>query len=114
MTDCIFCGIARGTVPSRCLHADERIFAFHDTNPQAPLHVLVIPRKHVSTLNDLTQADDEIVGEMFRRAALIAREHGFAERGYRTVLNCNRDAGQTVYHVHLHVLGGRRFGWPPG
>lgn len=96
------------------VHRDEDLIAFNDINPQAPTHVLVIPRRHIATLNDLTDADDELVGKMFRRAAAIARERGHADGGYRTVFNCNREAGQTVFHVHLHVLGGRPFGWPPG
>lgn len=96
------------------VHRDEDLIAFNDINPQAPTHVLVIPRRHIATLNDLTDADDELVGKMFRRAAAIARERGHADGGYRTVFNCNREAGQTVFHVHLHVLGGRAFGWPPG
>ncbi len=96
------------------LHEDEQLVVLQDTNPQAPTHVLVIPRKHIPTLNDLSPEDDALVGAMFRRAAAIAREHGFADRGYRTVFNCNRGAGQTVFHIHLHVLGGRGLGWPPG
>jgi histidine triad (HIT) family protein len=111
---CLFCRIADGTVPSRQVYRDERIVAFHDIHPQAPLHVLVVPRRHVSTLNDLGAADDGLLGEMVRRAAAIAAEHGYAERGYRVVLNCNADAGQSVFHIHLHLLAGRRIGWPPG
>jgi histidine triad (HIT) family protein len=114
MTNCLFCRIVSGSAPARRIYSDERLYAFHDINPQAPLHALIVPRKHVATLNDLTEEDDGLVGTMFRRAAAIAREHGYDERGYRTVLNCNRDAGQSVYHIHLHVLGGRRFAWPPG
>ena len=95
---CLFCRIAQGTVPSRQVHSDDRILAFHDINPQAPLHVLVIPRRHVSTLNDLGPDEDGLVGEMVRRAAAIAADHGYSERGYRVVLNCNADAGQTVSH----------------
>ena len=101
-------------MPGTFLHEDEQLVVLQDTNPQAPTHVLVIPRKHIPTLNDLSPEDDALVGAMFRRAAAIAREHGFADRGYRTVFNCNRGAGQTVYHIHLHVLGGRGLGWPPG
>lgn len=111
---CLFCRIAQGTVPSRQVHSDDRIVAFHDINPQAPLHVLVIPRRHVSTLNDLGPDEDGLVGEMVRRAAAIAADHGYSERGYRVVLNCNADAGQSVFHIHLHLLAGRRIGWPPG
>jgi len=88
--------------------------AFRDINPQAPTHVLVIPKKHISTLNDLSNEDAETVGRLFLGAKAIARQEGVAEAGYRTVLNCNADAGQTVFHIHLHVLGGRRMTWPPG
>jgi histidine triad (HIT) family protein len=88
--------------------------AIEDVNPQAPVHVLVIPRRHIATLNDLTPDDDGLVGEMIRRAALIAKDRGIDQPGYRTVFNCNRGAGQTVYHLHLHLVGGRRMGWPPG
>jgi len=111
---CLFCRIIAGEVPGRFLHEDEQLVVLQDINPQAPTHVLVIPRKHIPTLNDLSPEDDALLGAMFRRAASIAQEHAFADRGYRTVFNCNRGAGQTVYHIHLHVLGGRRFGWPPG
>ena len=95
-------------------YQDDRLVVLQDINPQAPLHALVIPRKHVATLNDLSPEDDGLVGEMIRRAAAVAREHGVAERGYRTVFNCNGEAGQTVFHIHLHVLGGRPMAWPPG
>ena len=88
--------------------------AFQDLNPQAPLHVLIIPRRHIATLNDLTAGDDLLVGEMIRRAAAIAQEQGYADRGYRTLFNCNREAGQSVFHVHLHLLAGRSMAWPPG
>jgi histidine triad (HIT) family protein len=114
MSTCIFCRIAEGTLPARKLFTDDRLCAFHDANPQAPLHVLVVPRRHIATLNDLRAEDDGLVGEMFRRAAAIAHEHGYAERGYRTVINCNAESGQSVYHVHLHMLAGRRMTWPPG
>jgi histidine triad (HIT) family protein len=111
---CLFCRIVAGTVPSRQIYGDDRLVAFHDINPQAPLHVLVVPRRHVSTLNDLEPGDDALIGEMVRRAAAIAADHGYGDRGYRMVLNCNADAGQSVFHIHLHLLGGRRLGWPPG
>ncbi|MBE3073245.1 MAG: HIT domain-containing protein, partial [Acidobacteria bacterium] len=91
-----------------------RMVAINDVNPQAPMHVLVIPRRHIATLNDLTEEDAGLIGEMVRCAAAIARERGLADRGYRTVFNCNREAGQSVYHIHLHLLGGRGLGWPPG
>jgi len=114
VADCLFCKIASGEIPATIVHRDERLIAFRDINPQAPLHALIIPRRHVASLNDLGQEDDGLVGEMVRRAAAIAREHGHAERGYRTVFNCNADAGQSVFHIHLHVLGGRAMAWPPG
>ena len=114
MADCLFCKIAAGDVPAALVHQDEHLIAFKDINPQAPMHVLVVPRRHVSSLNELAETDDQLLGEMIRRAAAIAREHGHADRGYRTVFNCNADAGQTVFHIHLHVLGGRTFKWPPG
>jgi histidine triad (HIT) family protein len=114
MPDCLFCRIARGEARATIVHQDDRLVAFQDVNPQAPTHILIVPRRHISTLNDLTEADDGIVGEMVRRAGLIAGERGHAEGGYRTVLNCNADAGQSVFHIHLHLLAGRRFAWPPG
>ena len=114
MTDCLFCRIVRKEIPSSLVHEDDEVVAFRDINPQAPMHLLVVPVRHVGTLNDLSRDDDDLVGEMVRRAAALAKEHGYAERGYRTVFNCNADAGQTVFHIHLHVIGGRRMGWPPG
>ena len=114
MADCLFCRIIAGEIPGTKVYEDERVIAFKDINPQAPMHVLVVPRRHIASLNELSPADDGIVGEMTRRAAAIAKEHGHAERGFRTVFNCNADAGQTVFHIHLHVLGGRKLGWPPG
>jgi histidine triad (HIT) family protein len=114
MSDCIFCRIAAGTIPARLVHQSDDIVAFADLNPQAPLHLLIIPRRHIATLNDLGPGDGPLVGEMFQVAARLAREHGHADRGYRTVFNCNADAGQTVFHLHLHLLAGRGLGWPPG
>ena len=111
---CLFCRIIAGEIPGTFLYQDERLVVLQDINPQAPLHALVIPRRHIATLNDLSAEDDGLVGEMVRRAALVAREKGVAEGGYRAVLNCNREAGQTVFHIHLHVLGGRAMAWPPG
>lgn len=111
---CLFCKIIAGEVPAALVHEDERIVAFTDINPQAPMHVLVVPRAHVSTLNELTAEHDGLVGEMVRRGAALARERGFDGSGYRTVFNCNAQAGQTVFHIHLHVLGGRALTWPPG
>lgn len=114
MSTCLFCRIVAGEIPSTVVYQDEHLFAFRDVNPQAPAHVLIVPKRHVATLNDLTAADDGLVGEMVRRSGLIARELGHADSGYRTVFNCNAAAGQTVFHVHLHLLAGRNLGWPPG
>ena len=114
MPDCLFCRIAAGEIPASKVYEDDRLVAFNDINPQAPTHVLVVPRAHVATLNDLGPDHDDLVGAMVRRGAAIAAERGHKASGFRTVLNCNADAGQTVFHIHLHVLGGRRFGWPPG
>ena len=114
MPDCLFCKIVEGNVPASIVHRDEHLIAFKDINPQAPLHVLIVPRRHIASLNALGPEDDDLVGEMVRRAAAIARDHGVADTGYRTVFNCNADAGQTVFHIHLHVLGGRGLSWPPG
>jgi histidine triad (HIT) family protein len=114
MTSCLFCRLIAREVPASVVYEDAHMVAINDIHPQAPMHVLVIPRRHIATLNDLTGEDAGLVGEMVRRAAAIARERGLADRGYRTVFNCNREAGQSVYHIHLHVLGGRGLGWPPG
>jgi histidine triad (HIT) family protein len=111
---CLFCRIINGEVPSKRVYEDAWLVAFEDINPQAPTHVLVVPRDHIPTLNDLDPSHDALVGEMVRRGAAIAAERGHAAGGYRTVFNCNADAGQTVFHIHLHVLGGRGFRWPPG
>jgi len=111
---CLFCRIVAGEIPAKKVFEDDRVVAFEDINPQAPMHVLVVPRRHVATLNDLDGTHDGLVGAMVRRAAAIAAERGHAERGYRTVFNCNAEAGQTVFHLHLHVLGGRPMVWPPG
>jgi histidine triad (HIT) family protein len=114
MSDCLFCRIVSGQVPAAMVYQDESVVVIRDINPQAPLHVLIIPRRHIPTLNDLSPTDDELVGSMFRRAAALAREHGYHERGYRAVFNANREAGQSVFHIHLHVLAGRALTWPPG
>ena len=111
---CLFCKIIAGEIPSSKVYEDDRLFAFNDINPQAPLHVLVVPKQHIPTLNDLQAQDDELVGSMVRAAAKIAKDKGYDGPGFRTVFNCNAEAGQTVFHIHLHVLGGRRLAWPPG
>ncbi len=112
--DCLFCKIIAGEIKGTIVHQDEDLIVIKDINPQAPLHVLIIPRQHIATINDLTRANDALVGSMFRAAAALASEHGYAERGYRTVFNCNSEAGQSVFHIHLHVLAGRSMLWPPG
>jgi histidine triad (HIT) family protein len=111
---CLFCRIIAGEIPSKKIYEDNELYAFEDINPQAPMHVLIVPRQHVATLNDLQQPNDALVGSMVRRGAAIAKERGLDASGYRTVFNCNSQAGQTVFHVHLHVLGGRNMTWPPG
>ena len=114
MADCLFCRIIKREIPGSIVYEDDRLIAFNDINPQAPTHVLIVPKRHIATLNELAEGDDQIVGELVRRAAAIAAERGIAAGGYRTVFNTNRDAGQTVFHIHLHLLGGRPMLWPPG
>lgn len=109
---CLFCRIVRGEIPATLVASDEHSVAFRDIDPKAPLHVLVIPREHIASLNEATDA--ATIGRLALLAAKIAREEGFAERGYRTVINTNADAGQTVFHIHLHLLAGRALSWPPG
>lgn len=112
--NCLFCKMTAGEIkPDKVLETDE-VLAFRDINPQAPVHVLVIPKKHITTLNDLRAEDAGLIGKLYLAAAEVARQNDIAEAGYRTVMNCNRDAGQSVWHVHLHVLGGRTMAWPPG
>jgi len=112
--ECIFCRIVAGEIPSKKVYEDEHVVAFEDIRPQAPVHILVIPRRHIPTVNDLTDEDAQLVGRLVLVAKKIASERGVAESGYRLVLNCNRDSGQEVFHIHLHLLGGRKFSWPPG
>ena len=114
MTDCLFCKIIAGEIPGAIVYEDDELVVFRDINPQAPLHVLIVPRRHIPTLNDLSPDDDALVGSMMRRAAALAQEHGYGDQGYRAVFNTNRDAGQTVFHIHLHLLAGRGLAWPPG
>ncbi len=111
---CLFCSIVEKKFPSKEIYEDKKVFAFHDVRPQAPIHILIVPKKHVSTVLDIETADNELMGHMFQVANKIARDQGIAEKGFRLVLNCNRQAGQTVFHVHLHLLGGRLMKWPPG
>jgi histidine triad (HIT) family protein len=112
--NCLFCRIIAGEIPATKVFDDDQMIAFEDINPQAPMHVLVVPKLHVATLNDLAAGHDALVGAMVRRGAALATARGYDAGGYRTVFNCNADAGQTVFHLHLHVLGGRRMAWPPG
>jgi len=114
MSDCLFCRIASGEVPCRRVYADEELMAFEDVNPQAPTHVLIIPRKHIPTLNDLTEEDSGLMGRLLLLASKIARERGLDRHGFRLNANCLESAGQSVFHLHFHLLGGRPFGWPPG
>jgi len=112
--DCLFCRIVAGEIPADIVHETDDTLAFRDINPQAPTHILIIPRKHIATINDLDDADKAIVGSLFTAARDIAVMEGLADDGYRVVMNCNEAAGQTVFHIHLHLLGGRGLGWPPG
>ena len=114
MHDCLFCRIINREIPASIVYEDERVLAFNDINPQAPTHVLVVPKRHIATLNDVSGDDDALVGEVVRRAAAIAKARGISDGGFRTVFNTNREAGQTVFHVHLHLIGGRPMHWPPG
>jgi histidine triad (HIT) family protein len=111
---CLFCEIVAGRIPSRIAYQDEAILAFHDIRPEAPTHILLIPKKHIASLLDLQAEDDALVGSLTRRARDLAKELGFAERGFRLVFNAGADAGYSVFHIHLHLLGGRSLGWPPG
>ena len=112
--DCIFCRIARKEMKSEVVSEDEDTFAFRDLNPQAPTHVLIVPKEHIAKLTDLTPARAELVGRLVLKGVELARAEGLSERGFRLVFNCGPEAGQSVFHVHLHVLGGRKMGWPPG
>ncbi len=114
MTDCLFCKMVAGEIRPDVVYEDDAVLAFRDINPQAPTHVLVVPRTHIATINDLEPSHAELVGRLYLAAREVARREGLAERGYRTVMNCNAEAGQTVFHLHLHVLGGRPMKWPPG
>ena len=112
--DCIFCKIAKGELPADIVYEDDQVVAFRDIVAQAPSHILIIPRKHISTLNDLNVGDTELMGHLTLSAQTVAQKLGLAENGYRLVMNCNDDGGQTVFHIHMHLLGGRRLQWPPG
>ncbi len=114
MSDCLFCKIAAHEIPSSIVYEDDDVIAFNDIYPQAPTHVLVVPKTHISTLNDLQPEHERLIGNVMQRAVAIAHERKIAMSGYRVVFNTNRHAGQTVFHIHLHLLGGRPLEWPPG
>ncbi|MFZ3137005.1 MAG: histidine triad nucleotide-binding protein [Thermodesulfovibrionales bacterium] len=111
---CIFCEIIEKKRPAKIIYEDERALAFEDINPQAPVHALVIPKKHISTNLEIKEEDNALIGHLFQIANRIAKDRGIAERGFRLVMNCNPESGQTVFHIHLHILGGRLMHWPPG
>ena len=111
---CIFCDIIQKKIPAKVIYEDDHALAFEDIRPQAPIHTLVIPKKHISTNLELQENDNNLIGHLFQVANNLARDKGIAERGFRLVMNCNPDAGQTVFHIHLHILGGRPMHWPPG
>ncbi len=112
--DCIFCKIINGEIPAKLIFQDEQCVAFSDINPQAPTHFLVIPREHFTSLNEMDEKHETLVGHLLKVGAKVARDLGIAESGFRTVINTGNDAGQTVFHLHVHILGGRIFGWGPG
>lgn len=112
--ECLFCKIVEKKRPAKIIYEDDLAVAFEDINPQAPVHTLVVPRKHISTNLELLQEDNALIGHLFQVANKIARDMGIADRGFRLVMNCNPESGQTVFHIHLHILGGRRMHWPPG
>ncbi|HID98023.1 MAG TPA: histidine triad nucleotide-binding protein [Thermodesulfobacteriaceae bacterium] len=114
MDNCLFCKIISGEIKADVVYQNEDVFAFRDINPQAPVHVLIIPKKHISTTNDITPADTNLMGKLLVAARDIAEKEGIAQSGYRQVLNCNAHGGQEVFHIHLHLIGGRQMTWPPG
>ena len=114
MADCIFCKMVSGEIRPDIVYEDDDVLAFRDANPTAPTHVLLIPKTHIATTNDLDESSVSVVGKMYLAAKQVAQDEGIAERGYRMVMNCNPEAGQSVYHIHLHLLGGRAMNWPPG
>lgn len=111
---CIFCRIVNKEISSNIVYEDDKVVAFHDINPQAPYHILVVPKKHIATLLELTEEDKELIGHIYLVINKIAKDLGFDERGYRVVVNCKEEAGQAVFHLHFHILAGRSMGWPPG
>ncbi|BDU50435.1 histidine triad nucleotide-binding protein [Haliovirga abyssi] len=111
---CLFCKIVNKEIPAKIVYEDNNILAFEDINPKAPVHILVIPKKHIETLNDINNENSKIIGEIYAVIANLAKEKGISKTGYRVVANCNRDAGQEVFHIHFHLMGGRKFQWPAG
>ncbi len=114
MGDCLFCKIKQRELPAKMVYDDDKAFAFADINPQAPTHLLIIPKRHIPTLNDITAEDRQLIGHLFYVAAELARDRGIDQPGYRVVINTNPQAGQSVFHIHVHLLGGRAMHWPPG
>lgn len=114
MTDCLFCKMIEGEITANVVYENDDVFAFRDINPQAPSHILVVPRQHIASINELEPKHVTVVGQLYLAAQMIARQEGFAGDGYRTVMNCGEKAGQTVFHLHLHILAGRAMHWPPG
>ena len=114
MSDCLFCGIVERRIKGEIVYRDDSVVAFKDINPRAPIHILIVPVKHIATLFDMQDEDQELIGEIFSVANRVAEQQGIAQDGFRVVANCGAGAGQTVFHIHFHLLGGRRFSWPPG
>jgi len=114
MSDCLFCKIRDGDIPADIVFENDDVLAFNDVNPQAPLHIVIIPKKHISTVNEVAESDEVIMGKLFSAAKTIAAQQGVSDDGYRMVVNCNEKAGQTVFHIHMHLLAGRAMTWPPG
>ncbi len=114
MNECLFCKMVSGVIPCDKVHENENVLAFRDIDPKAPTHILIIPKKHITTLNEINKSDQDLLGELLLTAKKIAKDEGINTSGYRTVFNCNSDGGQTVFHIHMHLLGGRPMAWPPG
>ena len=114
MNECLFCKMVSGVIPCDKVHENENVLAFRDIDPKAPTHILIIPKKHITTLNEINENDQDLLGELLLTAKKIAKDEGIDTSGYRTVFNCNSDGGQTVFHIHMHLLGGRQMAWPPG
>ena len=114
MSDCLFCKVRDGEISGNIAYEDDDVLAFHDVNPQAPVHILIIPKKHIATVNDMADEDELMMGKLFSAGKTIAAQQGVSDDGYRLVVNCNEGAGQTVFHIHMHLLAGRSMTWPPG